>query len=375
MSLVVVLMFAMTLATGAFLILTPRLMPITECFAVTVPHGAREQEPLTGYMRTYTRWMTVVVILCALAWPLVFVLGLVDLDSAVGLDAFALLIATTTCVPMVVSLVLMLHFRKRVQAHKAAQGWHANNTRSVAFVGPEDFPRPIPLAVNLAYAPLVVAAATFALVCYDDFPAQIPMHVDFFTVTSYADKSLVAVLFPVFLTAFLGLVFTFCHWGIIRSKKPIDPSAPASSALAYGRFARTQSIFLFAGGVSLSAVTCVSFFACAMGNMLAFRVSMVVLMLIAAGLVVAMLVISMRMGQVGALVAAAPDGADMPRDDDKYWPMGMFYCNANDPSIFVPKRFGVGWTLNMARPAAWAWFMGILLLAAGFCWTMATLTS
>src|SRR5690606_38624665 len=37
-------------------------------------------------------------------------------------------------------------------------------------------------------------------------------------------------------------------------------------------------------------------------------------------------------------------------DDDAHWKGGLFYFNKNDPSIFVEKRFGVGWTLNFANP-------------------------
>lgn len=38
------------------------------------------------------------------------------------------------------------------------------------------------------------------------------------------------------------------------------------------------------------------------------------------------------------------------RDDDKYWVLGSFYYNKNDPSIFVEKRIGIGWTVNVATP-------------------------
>lgn len=37
-------------------------------------------------------------------------------------------------------------------------------------------------------------------------------------------------------------------------------------------------------------------------------------------------------------------------DDDQYWKAGIFYVNKNDPSFFVEKRFGVGWTLNYGNP-------------------------
>jgi len=37
-------------------------------------------------------------------------------------------------------------------------------------------------------------------------------------------------------------------------------------------------------------------------------------------------------------------------DDDDYWIFGMFYCNKNDKRLNVPKRAGIGTTINMAHP-------------------------
>ena len=44
----------------------------------------------------------------------------------------------------------------------------------------------------------------------------------------------------------------------------------------------------------------------------------------------------------------------------------MFYVNPDDASVFLPKRFGIGWTLNFARPAAWATVLGLVALTAAF---------
>ena len=35
-----------------------------------------------------------------------------------------------------------------------------------------------------------------------------------------------------------------------------------------------------------------------------------------------------------------------------------------DPSLFVPKRFGAGWTVNLARPPAWLLVAATLALVA-----------
>lgn len=43
----------------------------------------------------------------------------------------------------------------------------------------------------------------------------------------------------------------------------------------------------------------------------------------------------------------------MDVDEDRYWKGGLIYMNAQDPSVFVEKRFGVGWTMNLANPRAY----------------------
>jgi len=40
------------------------------------------------------------------------------------------------------------------------------------------------------------------------------------------------------------------------------------------------------------------------------------------------------------------------------------YSNRDDPALFVPKRFGVGYTLNFGNPRSWAVLAVITLLPA-----------
>jgi uncharacterized membrane protein len=55
------------------------------------------------------------------------------------------------------------------------------------------------------------------------------------------------------------------------------------------------------------------------------------------------------------------------RDDERYWLAGgFFYSNLDDPALFVPNRWGIGITLNLAHPMArriaLAFLLGLLLL-------------
>lgn len=56
----------------------------------------------------------------------------------------------------------------------------------------------------------------------------------------------------------------------------------------------------------------------------------------------------------GARARPAPPAEDQPshilaRSDDRYW-YGFFYYNPDDPDPFVPKRYGLGWTINFGHP-------------------------
>jgi uncharacterized membrane protein len=52
----------------------------------------------------------------------------------------------------------------------------------------------------------------------------------------------------------------------------------------------------------------------------------------------------------------------MAKGKNEHWVAGIFYYNRQDPTLWVEKRFGLGWTLNFARPASWFMLGGILLV-------------
>jgi len=61
----------------------------------------------------------------------------------------------------------------------------------------------------------------------------------------------------------------------------------------------------------------------------------------------------------GESAATEPAGPQ----NDNYWRAGAFYWNPDDPAIFVPKRIGIGYTMNFANKWAWVALAGILLAA------------
>lgn len=80
-------------------------------------------------------------------------------------------------------------------------------------------------------------------------------------------------------------------------------------------------------------------------------------------------VASLRIGQGGSRVPKSPSKAEtgptgyVNRDDDRYWTGGAVYINRDDPAIFVERRFGVGWTINLGHSIAWVVILAIAVLA------------
>src|SRR5579885_151996 len=50
------------------------------------------------------------------------------------------------------------------------------------------------------------------------------------------------------------------------------------------------------------------------------------------------------------------------RDNGRYWYGGIFYNNPDDPEMFVPKRYGIGWTVNLGHPQGKLFMTALLLL-------------
>jgi uncharacterized membrane protein len=63
---------------------------------------------------------------------------------------------------------------------------------------------------------------------------------------------------------------------------------------------------------------------------------------------------------------ARPDAVD----DDEHWKGGVFYVNRDDPALMVPRRFGLGWTVNLGHPAGIALTAALLLAIAALVVTV-----
>lgn len=362
---------AIVFLSGALLAATPWFMKKGECFAVTIPESAQADERFLAFRKRYAAAVLAVTLICAVALGAVSNVALGKMGSAPDFDSLNAILAATIVVaatiPLVASFVLMLHYRKRVESIKREEGWKAERDEAVALIGFEEAPVPPSLAWNVVYVPIALITLAIGLALYPSTPDLVPTHFDFAgNVNQWTPKGPALIAFPLLFEVFMAACFIFSHWMTIRSKKDIDPARPAISAYAYGAFARAECILLLVGGSVLTAVLGIVMILM-MAEILSMLVTIALIIVATLILVGATIAVSVVYGQSGSrLVKRLEENGDIIADNDEHWKAGIFYWNKDDASLFLPKRFGVGWTMNWARPAAWLIVGGFTLASIAF---------
>ena len=366
-----VFLIAIVLLSGAILAATPWFMKKNECFAVTIPESAQADVRFLAFRKRYAAAVLAVTLICAVALGVVsnVVLGkMSSATDAASLNAIlAAAIVAAATIPLIASFALMLHYRKKVKAIKREEGWKAERDEAVALIGFEEAPAPPSLAWNVVYVPIVLITLALGLALYPSTPDLVPTHIDFAgNVNQWTPKGPALIAFPLLVEVFMAACFIFSHWMTIRSKKDVDPARPAISAYAYGAFARAECILLLVSGSVLTAVLGIVMILM-MTETLSMLVTMVLIIVATLVFVGATIAFSVVYGQSGSrLVKRLEENGDIIADNDERWKAGIFYWNKDDASLILPKRFGVGWTMNWARPAAWVIVGGITLASIAF---------
>lgn len=367
---IILVAFAMLIPlTGIMVAITPYFQPKGEVFSVSVPTSV-ENDPA---VRRLKRRFSVVVLAAAAMFTVAAVAcGFAGSES----KAMVFIISGSFVVPVFVGGGMIIASRSRMMKMKQERGWTAELRQSVAAIGEDSTlaPKGISLKWNWAYVPIMVITVIIAVVGYDAMPDMIPMHIDFAgNVTDVAQKTPMVVAFPVLFEVFMAVCFVFSHWSALRSKPGITPEHPASSSWAYGLFLRAQTVTLLACGLLLTAVIGILMELSFIG-MASLQIVLIAVLALTVLMLVATVGVNLAFGQSGSKVFRMEESDNLLRNDDACWKLGMIYVNGNDASIFVPKRSGFGWTVNLGRPSAWALMAGFALFTVLFVWLCFVMT-
>lgn len=273
-----------------------------------------------------------------------------------NIGIFLLLIAT---------FVLYAYENKRVKAIVSIENLEEikkpfYNVTNIDFDNKKMLPSPL---YFISYLIIIVITFLIGVKYYNMMPQNVPMHYDFYgNVTNYANKSFKLILFAPMVQFFMSVVFIFSYIVILKAKPNIDPQNLEKSLEQNRVFKYSWAMFLIVSGFLMHII----FFVMQLSMVsliTSFNVIIITPFLLSGLMIVGSIVLSLKLGQGGFKYKGYYDKNNnfSNRNDDKYWKLGMFYYNPEDTSLFVEKRFGIGWTNNFAKPMSYVIIIGFVL--------------
>ncbi len=206
--------------------------------------------------------------------------------------------------------------------------------------------RPKPFSLKLYAIPIAIGLffLLFLAVQYKSLPEEVPLHFGLNGPDQFTAKTPVSVFVGGSMPLFFGVVFLFAHYTVFASTRRLKTHP-------YPRLFH-WSLFLFATLMSLLSVLMFLVFFGFLPQ--GWMKPLIILMPIAALLLPFGLLATTRHRN-------PPEDISQLAPDD-YWRLGgTIYVNPKDPALFVPKRVGIGTTVNFARPSVWIALFLLLL--------------
>lgn len=281
---------------------------------------------------------------------------------------FASFPVAASIVPVLIAIALGMSgyvlSRRMIIRAKQNGRWYENvSVRLRAEITAESAPARPPLGWIMGAVLVLLVVVALGVAVYPNIPDPTPIHWDVAgQPDSYAAKSVWSVFGPVLIGfGVVALLFATSFLARVSPLRAVASDSPAESARRSALQSRLMTSLL--GQVAVVLAVQIGWLTVA-GWVLhggGWGITTSALPILAL-LVIVLVVFVVRYRKAVAAWSTTPSDVrpDAP-DDDRYWRAGFVYLNRNDPSIFVPKRFGVGWTVNLGSIGGVV--VGIILLA------------
>lgn len=334
---------------GFFNYVMPNLTPKSVQFGVRIPPD-RIRNPV---LKSYTRRFRASVIV-ATGFLVILSSAIAVLTTATYFPALSILLE--------IFFMWLIYFftRRSLHAVKIREEWTKGYIQRVPALGTQvKYPRQHTFMVIIPPLMVIALTAMAAVSLYQLIPPFIPLHFNGSIPSQFRPKSFLTVLVPVYFQVFVFAIFLWIFAIFRRMRIEPEYPDPARSSLSQIVFRRRLLISLSVMITSVEIGILVS--GLSEWTLIPGVGSEISVVPILVGLLIMTLIIG-RSPKHEDLYANDPETFDsksnnnekvMNRDDDKLWKFGSIYYNRSDPSFFIPKRFGVGYTINMGNPFSW----------------------
>jgi len=343
---------------GGMLMILPQLTRKSYLFGVKIPQEEANCPEAIAMRKQYVRT-------CLVGSFVLLVICIVQFVFAPGFTALATIYLPLLIIPL--QLAAFVPSWKKAVLLKAERGWQvsssvfadtgSSHTRGTLSALPWSW-----YVISLA---LIIAMVILAVERYPYLPEMIPGHLDAnMQPTRYVPTTLISV-FTLPIVNIATLIVLFCvGMAFEKAKLQIDSHDPRGSFVQHQRYRKRIGnvigflafvLVVFMGTTWLLMIFPVSpemgrnvFW----GNMVLFH-----------GAIVAFIATKVKSGQGGCKIKVELDDTEtlshdktpsvkpkrVGRGDDRYWKLGMFYYNPDDPAFVVEDRFGTNLGPNYGR--------------------------
>jgi uncharacterized membrane protein len=336
----------------------PFLVKRSVVFGVTIPEQYLNEQKLKAYKKSYAFIVALISFLI-----LAFYLGWVLLNQP-GEEKTVLIGMLIEFGIILVSMSLYFYYHGKTTQLKKINKWNDNLKQvKITDLSIRSQDEMLPWYVYLLPILITIGLIGYTALNYQILPEQIPTHwgangkADAFTA-----KTPVSALSLMLVLLLMQFMFLGIHFGTKNSGIKLSANATDASRARQLTLRKYSSWFMFL--VSFLVTIMMSFFQLTtihpaiFSDSAMFTVPLVFLIVIFAGTII----FAVKVGRADKQNFGESDSKVTDLDEDSYWKGGIIYFNKNDPSIFVEKRFGVGWTLNFANPLGYIIVMGPLIL-------------
>lgn len=270
-----------------------------------------------------------------------------------------------------INFLVYYRYNRIVLKLKSEKGWLKTKKQFVVIdtnFTKENYSEIIPSTWWFSISFLIIAACIIInIIQYPKLPYKFPTHWGFNgEPDGYSIKSYSSIFSMPVVQLFMLVVMFFSYKTIGWSKREINPKNPEESKIRSIKFKRIWGIYLIIINYVMQILLVI-------GDLQTMQIinpnmkfTLFFILIVFFGVTAGSVVLSIKVGQGGSKLKINKESkiydVDI-RDDDKFWKLGnTIYYNKDDPSVFVEKRFGIGWTVNAATTLGTIFYIFIIVI-------------
>nr|WP_225895160.1 DUF1648 domain-containing protein [Clostridium botulinum] len=333
----------------AFQIVTPKTTRKDIFLGVRIPEEESEKMEIKNIYKSFVLWNIIISL------PVIFLLSFIVYKfNNIGL--FVLF----TFIYIFISFLIYIKFNNDVKKLKSNKNWFKNKKQVIAVdteFSSENANKSLISPLCFLIPILIILITIFINIkAYPNLPNKVATHWDFNgNVNGYQNKSTFLIYQMPLMELFITSIFFLCYKIIGWSKKQISAVNSEESKTRNKLFRRILSIYMTFSAIAMTIFLSIINFQIMKVIDINDKYMMYFSLIFTLSIIIATILLGVKVGQGGSNLKLNYKNDNknnfINKDDDDHWILGnTIYYNKEDPSLFIEKRFGIGWTINAGRP-------------------------